>query len=192
VQRVQCTSPIATDVRLCGAVCSAHEGLRCEHARIHKQCLCEYTELSAATSSLPHRIVLGWRPATPLALSETPCLTSCQHGASASRRRSVLLGCPETEPPMARDEAANPPMENRVTSTFPPGSSAANSAKETAIDVHAEPTTADPALSLADASPRARVPDGGARMAYELSKLGGPHHVIAPYRNCPSYSRVLS
>ena len=114
-----------------------------------------------------------------------------QHAASAANV-GPLLGHPETEPPMARDEAANPPMENRVTSTFPPGSSAANSAKETAIDVHTEPTTCHAALPLARASPRARVPDGGARMAYGHSQLGGPHHVIAPYRNCPSYSRVLS
>ena len=93
---------------------------------------------------------------------------------------------------MARDDAANPPMQNRVTPTFPPGFSAANSAKETAVDVHTEPSTSAAALPLASASPRARVPDGGARMAYELSTLGGPHHVIAPYRDAASYSRVLS
>lgn len=72
---------------------------------------------------------------------------------------------------MARDEAANPPMENPVTSTFPPGSSAANSAKETAVDVHTEPSTSDQARPLAHASPRARVPGSGACTQHSVGHI---------------------
>jgi hypothetical protein len=71
---------------------------------------------------------------------------------------------------MARVQPANRPMEYRVPSTFLPGSSAANSAKETALDVHTKPTAANTAASLDTSSPRALAPAIGARMADRLSR----------------------
>lgn len=93
---------------------------------------------------------------------------------------------------MGQRRPANRPKENRVPSTFLPGASAANSAKESEIEVHTELTAADAALPLDVVSPRA--PELYRRNSHGVGpwRRRWTHHVIAPYRDCTSYSRVLS
>jgi hypothetical protein len=88
------------------------------------------------------------------------------------------VGHPRQSRPWETSASTNRPKENRVSSTFLPGLSAANSAKESEIEIHTEPTASNTAISLGIASPRApaasRLSSHGVR--HWQQRVGTPCH----------------